>query len=204
MAAKPVSAPTGAAPARHSFAVVFGRVVRGGDHRPGHGVFARVEIDQIGRHQTEIHHICADGGDPVHQCIEQCDRRLPTVPSYCDLVAVDQRHKGTADLPVQIRGQFPVVRAPAHVIGLEYGVGAHRRRSLGVGLSHAHFYTCARMRPTFSIVVPVYNEADFIPRAVPTLIEQMDGIGEPYRILIVENGSTDGTAAAAEPARGVR
>ena len=69
-----------------------------------------------------------------------------------------------------------------------------------MGLSHAHFYTCARMRPTFSIVVPVYNEADFIPTAVPALIEQMDGIGEPYRILIVENGSTDGTAAVAERA----
>ena len=54
------------------------------------------------------------------------------------------------------------------------------------------------MRPTFSIVVPVYNEAEFIPQAIPALIEQMDGVGEPYRILLVENGSTDGTAAVAE------
>jgi glycosyltransferase involved in cell wall biosynthesis len=54
------------------------------------------------------------------------------------------------------------------------------------------------MRPTFSIVVPVYNEAEFIPQAIPALIEQMDGMGEPYRILLVENGSTDGTAAVAE------
>jgi len=67
-----------------------------------------------------------------------------------------------------------------------------------VGLSLAHFYTCARMRPTFSIVVPVYNEADFIPQAVPTLIEQMDSVGERYRILLVENGSTDETAAVAQ------
>jgi glycosyltransferase involved in cell wall biosynthesis len=53
------------------------------------------------------------------------------------------------------------------------------------------------MRPTFSIVVPVYNEAEFIPQAVPALIEQMESIGEPYRILIVENGSTDATAKVA-------
>jgi len=66
-----------------------------------------------------------------------------------------------------------------------------------VGLSHAHFYTCARMRPTFSIVVPVYNEAEFIPQAVPALIEQMETIDEPYRIIIVENGSTDSTAKVA-------
>jgi glycosyltransferase involved in cell wall biosynthesis len=67
-----------------------------------------------------------------------------------------------------------------------------------VGLSHAHFYTCARMRPTFSIVIPVYNEAEFIPQAVPALIEQMESIGEPYRIIIVENGSTDQTATVAQ------
>jgi glycosyltransferase involved in cell wall biosynthesis len=67
-----------------------------------------------------------------------------------------------------------------------------------VGLSHAHFYTCARMRPTFSIVIPVYNEAEFIPQAVPALIEQMESIGEPYRIIIVENGSTDSTATVAQ------
>ena len=67
-----------------------------------------------------------------------------------------------------------------------------------MGLSLAHFYTCSRMRPTFSIVVPVYNEAEFIPQAVPALIEQMESIGEPYRILIVENGSTDSTATAAQ------
>ena len=50
------------------------------------------------------------------------------------------------------------------------------------------------MRPTFSIVVPVYNEAAFIPRALPALIDQMESLGESYRILIVENGSEDDTA----------
>jgi glycosyltransferase involved in cell wall biosynthesis len=50
------------------------------------------------------------------------------------------------------------------------------------------------MSPIFSIVVPVYNEAAFIPRALPALIEQMESLGETYRILIVENGSGDGTA----------
>ena len=50
------------------------------------------------------------------------------------------------------------------------------------------------MRPTFSIVVPVYNEAAFIPRALPALIDQMESLGESYRILIVENGSDDATA----------
>jgi len=58
------------------------------------------------------------------------------------------------------------------------------------------------MSPTFSIVVPVYNEAAFIPRAVPALIEQMESLGETYRIFIVENGSNDGTAEVAQRVAG--
>ena len=50
------------------------------------------------------------------------------------------------------------------------------------------------MPPTFSIVIPVYNEAAFIPRAIPALIEQMESLDETYRVLIVENGSSDATA----------
>jgi len=53
------------------------------------------------------------------------------------------------------------------------------------------------MSPTFSIVVPVYNEATFIPRALPVLVKEMESLAGSYRILIVENGSTDGTAQVA-------
>ena len=183
---------SGAGPAQLQ-SVVFRRVVRGSDDRPRDRVLARVEIDEIGRHLPQIDHVGAGGRDPIHQRLEQRIRRPPAVPANGDLIGVDQRNESGADLPVQIRSHIAVVGAPANVIGLEHGIGAHRRRSLGVGLSLAHFYTCARMRPTFSIVVPVYNEAEFIPQAIPALIEQMDGIGEPYRILLVENGSTDGT-----------
>jgi glycosyltransferase involved in cell wall biosynthesis len=58
------------------------------------------------------------------------------------------------------------------------------------------------MSPTFSIVVPVYNEAAFIPRALPRLVDVLETVGEPYRILIIENGSTDGTAEVAARAAG--
>ena len=53
------------------------------------------------------------------------------------------------------------------------------------------------MTPTFSVVVPVYNEAAFIPKALPALVNEMERLGEAYRILIVENGSTDETARSA-------
>jgi len=56
------------------------------------------------------------------------------------------------------------------------------------------------MSPTFSIVVPVYNEAAFIPVALPALIDEMDRLGRSYRIILVENGSADRTAEAARRA----
>ncbi|HEY7469037.1 MAG TPA: glycosyltransferase [Acidimicrobiia bacterium] len=53
------------------------------------------------------------------------------------------------------------------------------------------------MRPTFSVVVPVYNESAFLPTALPALIAEMERLEEGYAILIVENGSTDSTAEVA-------
>lgn len=56
--------------------------------------------------------------------------------------------------------------------------------------------------PTFSIVVPVYNEASFLPRGLPRLLAELDGAGLDYRVLIMENGSTDGSAAVARSLSG--
>lgn len=56
------------------------------------------------------------------------------------------------------------------------------------------------MAPKFSLVVPVYNEAPFLRRALPALIEAVETVGEEYEILIVENGSTDDSARVAAEA----
>ena len=58
------------------------------------------------------------------------------------------------------------------------------------------------MPPEFSVVVPVYNEAGFLPRALPALVGAMDSLDKSYEILIVENGSTDGSAAIARSVAG--
>jgi glycosyltransferase involved in cell wall biosynthesis len=58
------------------------------------------------------------------------------------------------------------------------------------------------MRPFFSIVVPVYNEAAFLPQALPRLIAELDGLTVPYELTIAENGSTDGTADIARSLAG--
>jgi glycosyltransferase involved in cell wall biosynthesis len=50
------------------------------------------------------------------------------------------------------------------------------------------------MSPSLTIVVPVYNEAGFVPEALPKLIAAIEEIGASYTLHIVENGSDDGTA----------
>ena len=60
-------------------------------------------------------------------------------------------------------------------------------------------YTPAAAMPiSITVVVPVYNEADFIPEALPQLIAAVDSAEVPFTIRLVENGSTDGTGDVAK------
>ena len=58
-----------------------------------------------------------------------------------------------------------------------------------------------------SVVVPVYNEEGNLPELLTRLVAVMDGIGEPYEVVFVDDGSRDGSlailkqAAAARPDR---
>jgi dolichol-phosphate mannosyltransferase len=45
--------------------------------------------------------------------------------------------------------------------------------------------------------VPCHNEEGNIPRYADELLPALDALGAPYEVLIVDDGSTDGTAAAA-------
>ncbi len=54
------------------------------------------------------------------------------------------------------------------------------------------------MPPTFSVVIPVHNEAGYAPAALAELSADLEGVPVPVEILVVENGSTDGTAAVIE------
>src|SRR3989442_15243829 len=43
----------------------------------------------------------------------------------------------------------------------------------------------------YSIVVPFFNEQENIPALYMRLTEVMDGLGEPYEIVFVDDGSRD-------------
>lgn len=50
------------------------------------------------------------------------------------------------------------------------------------------------MSPIFSIVAPVYNEVDILPELHRRITSVMDDLGEPWELLLVDDGSTDGSA----------
>lgn len=57
---------------------------------------------------------------------------------------------------------------------------------------------------SFSVVIPVHNEAGFIPDGLPRLLAAVDAVDPTAEVLIVENGSTDATADLARRVGGER
>ncbi len=51
-----------------------------------------------------------------------------------------------------------------------------------------------------SIVVPAYNEAQRLPATLTRMRAYLDGRDEPYEVLVVDDGSSDGTLALARKA----
>ena len=50
-----------------------------------------------------------------------------------------------------------------------------------------------RTAPTFSIVVPVYNEAESLPELLASIAQAIAPLGETYEVVFVDDGSTDGS-----------
>jgi glycosyltransferase involved in cell wall biosynthesis len=47
------------------------------------------------------------------------------------------------------------------------------------------------MHVLYSVVIPVYNEAEVLPALYRRLTQVMEGLGKPYEIIFVNDGSTD-------------
>jgi glycosyltransferase involved in cell wall biosynthesis len=60
-------------------------------------------------------------------------------------------------------------------------------------------------RPEISVVIPLFNEVETIPHLVERLATALDRLGRPWEVVIVDDGSTDGSwpalaaAHAADP-----
>jgi polyisoprenyl-phosphate glycosyltransferase len=58
--------------------------------------------------------------------------------------------------------------------------------------------TAAAEVPFFSVVVPVFNEEGNVPELHRRLVATLEGMGRPFEIVFVDDGSRDGSYAAIE------
>ena len=56
--------------------------------------------------------------------------------------------------------------------------------------------------PHLSVVIPAYNEAARLPKTLARLHAYLEGRRFPYEIVVVDDGSSDGTAEQAREAGG--
>jgi glycosyltransferase involved in cell wall biosynthesis len=52
--------------------------------------------------------------------------------------------------------------------------------------------------PELTVVMPAFNEAEILETSVKSVVEGLRERGTPFELVIVENGSTDGTGAIAD------
>jgi len=57
--------------------------------------------------------------------------------------------------------------------------------------------------PRWSVVIPAYNEAQRLPAYLREFVAYFDGRGEPYEVIVVDDGSADETAARVLEARAI-
>ncbi len=50
------------------------------------------------------------------------------------------------------------------------------------------------MNPTFSIIAPIFNESQTLPELYRRVIEVMDSTGDTWELVLVDDGSTDGSS----------
>ena len=55
--------------------------------------------------------------------------------------------------------------------------------------------------PAYSIVVPVYNEEDNVPKLTKEITDVMSLLGKPYELIYVDDGSKDGSLEALKTVR---
>src|SRR5580698_8714752 len=49
-----------------------------------------------------------------------------------------------------------------------------------------------------SFIIPAHNEEAWIARSISAVLDSMASVGEPYEVIVVDDGSTDSTASIAQ------
>src|SRR5204862_965158 len=101
-----------------------------------------------------------------------------------------------------LRGPGRAQRGIHHPERVQQACGAGRRRGRGArGPRDRHGPSSAPPEslrgpvtaPRWSVVIPAFNEARRLPPYLDEVVAHLDGRGEPYEVIVVDDGSTDGT-----------
>jgi glycosyltransferase involved in cell wall biosynthesis len=57
----------------------------------------------------------------------------------------------------------------------------------------ANLQNSATTFPVYSVVAPVFNEAETLPQFYKRVVEVMEEVGEPFELLLINDGSIDGS-----------
>jgi dolichyl-phosphate beta-glucosyltransferase len=55
--------------------------------------------------------------------------------------------------------------------------------------------------PLWSVVIPAFNEVERLPAYLDAVVAYLEGRDEPYEVIVVDDGSTDGTSEMVEARR---
>jgi polyisoprenyl-phosphate glycosyltransferase len=58
------------------------------------------------------------------------------------------------------------------------------------------------MEPTFSVIAPIFNEVQSIPELYRRVVEVLDSTNEPWELILVDDGSRDGSTEAIQALAG--
>lgn len=76
---------------------------------------------------------------------------------------------------------------------LEAAVDASRLPTSPTGQSSMPPYRAVPMRPVVSFIIPAYNEANRLPKSLPQVKAFLDAIRPTCEVIVVDDGSVDGT-----------
>src|SRR4029453_19624642 len=79
--------------------------------------------------------------------------------------------------------------------------GPGRARDRRGGAAAAPRHRRQAVTPRWSVVIPAYNEALRLPPFLDTVVAHFEGRGEPYEVVVVDDGSRDGAAQGIEARR---
>ncbi len=180
--------------------VVLRWVVRCRDHNTRERQDPRSKVQHVSWYLPKKTHADTLAGHSTDQRVSNSRRRGPAVVAHEHFVRINKSTKGCSDSFSSLLIEF-VREDAAYVVGLHDVGEIHcyqfydRWQPDPTSNTFLHFLVMENpTRPTVTVVIPVHNEAEFLPTVLEQLFDEMNEVNADVEVLIVENGSTDETA----------